>query len=615
MPRSLGENLPRSFGMSRSTAPVPVIEAPATGKQPRAVAPWVVAALGAAAGSLLTLAVVLRRQAHLAERAGFVGAIFTVLVIAACFRTLRFIRIRRIEKVRTQAQSGRVAGLLESAREMTAQNSEPAVYEHLKLHAERLVPHDDFDLAVFTERRELAGRYSAAGIIDGHNSTPTDAELEVVKTGVAILHDATGRVPGEGNGAATSVRLDAVRDAYLPVYAGETIVAVTTIRRKHPGYTADEIHALMALCQQGGIAIARARLFTQVLSAKREWERVFDATVEGLALIDERGRVRRCNAAFAGLAGMSLGSIIGEDHHGLRALGIAAGADCTICDTIHTGSRTERVIESSQGRMLKLALSPYPTGGAVLVVQDVTAESQVRGAQQQLFESEKFAAIGRLAAGVSHEVNNPLMGINGLATVLLEDAAFTGENREIVELIQRESRRAAQITRDLLSFVRAEDGARGSISLNDIAREVAELRAVPQHAAGITMALELTPDLPPVWASRAQLVQVVVNLVTNAEDAVESCTRREIRISTVRSGRKVCLRVEDSGPGIAEEHRARLFEPFFTTKAPGKGTGLGLSLSFSIAERHSGSLRAENIAAGGARFTIELPVAESRAAA
>jgi C4-dicarboxylate-specific signal transduction histidine kinase len=313
---------------------------------------------------------------------------------------------------------------------------------------------------------------------------------------------------------------------------------------------------------------------------------------------------------------MSLGSAIGQHHHGLRALSLGASDDCAICDTIRTGSRAERVIEISQGRVLKLALSPYPTGGAVLVAQDVTAESQVRGAQQQLFESEKFAAIGRLAAGVSHEVNNPLMGINGLATVLLEDAAFTGENREIVTLIQRESRRAAQITRDLLSFVRAEDGARGSISLNDIAQEVAELRAVAQQGAGVKMTLDLADDLPKVWASHAQLVQVVVNLVTNAEDALENAPRREIRVSTARStGRKVLLRVEDSGPGIPEELRARLFEPFFTTKAPGKGTGLGLSLSFSIAERHSGSLRAENLPGGGARFTIELPAAEVRAAA
>lgn len=614
MPSHPGEESPPTppIGRSRATAPVPVVpERPL----PRAVAPWVVALLGGGSGALLTVAVALRSHATLAEIVALVGVVCTALVTVACFRTVKVIHIRRIEKVRTQAQTGRVAGLLESARGMTAQNSEAAVYEQLKIHSELLVPHDHFDLAVFDESGKLAGRYSAAGIIDGYNATPTDAELTVYRSGAPIFEDGSGHTPLDVAGGASTVRLEEVRDAHIPVYAGEAVVAVTTIRRRHPGYTSDEIDALATLCQQGGIAIGRARLFAQVLAAKREWERVFDATAEGLALIDEQGRVRRCNAAFAGLAGMSLGSTIGQDHHGLRGIGIAAGADCAICNTIRTGSRAERVIQSAQGRVLKLTLSPYPTGGAVLVAQDVTAESQVRGAEQQLFESEKFAAIGRLAAGVSHEVNNPLMGINGLATVLLEDPAFTGENREMVALIQRESRRAAQITRDLLSFVRAEDGARGSISLNAVAHEVVELRAVAQHSAGITMTLDLAEDLPPVWASRAQLVQVVVNLVTNAEDAVEQLARREIRVSTSRSGRKVYLRVEDSGPGIPEELRARLFEPFFTTKAPGKGTGLGLSLSFSIAERHSGSLRAENIPGGGARFTIELPASESRAAA
>jgi two-component system NtrC family sensor kinase len=599
--------------MSRSTGNVPVFEPMA---RPRAVAPWIVALLGVGSGSLLTGAVALRGDEEFAALFALLGIVCSALVIAACFRMRRVIHIRRTEKVRTRAHTGRVAGLLESARGMTAQNSEPAVYEQLKIHAELLVPHDGFDLAVFDASGKLAGRYSAAGIIDGLNATPTDAELAVVKSGSQILDDGNGHTPMDVAGGAAIVRLDEVREAHVPVYAGQIIVAVTTIRRRHPGFTSEELDALATLCQQGGIAIGRARLFTQVLSAKREWERVFDATVEGLALIDEQGRVRRCNAAFAGLAGMSLGSAIGQHHHGLRGLSLPAGDSCAICDTIRTGSRAERVVESAQGRVLKLTLSPYPTGGAVLVAQDITAESQVRGAQQQLFESEKFAAIGRLAAGVSHEVNNPLMGINGLATVLLEDAAFTGENREIVTLIQRESRRAAQITRDLLSFVRAEDGARGSISMNDIAREVAELRVVAQQGAGITMTLDLADELPMVWASHAQLVQVVVNLVSNAEDALENSARREIRISTARStGRKVLLRVEDSGPGIPEDLRARLFEPFFTTKAPGKGTGLGLSLSFSIAERHSGSLRAENLPGGGARFTIELPATEARAAA
>src|SRR5690348_1487322 len=131
MPLHLGDESSPT-GKSRSTAPVPVVSA---GGRPRAVAPWVVALLGAAAGSLLTEAVALRTHAAIAEMIALAGVVCAVLVTVACFRTLRVIHIRRIEKVRTAAQTGRVAGLLESARGMTAQNSEAAVYEQLKIHA------------------------------------------------------------------------------------------------------------------------------------------------------------------------------------------------------------------------------------------------------------------------------------------------------------------------------------------------------------------------------------------------------------------------------------------------------------------------------------------------
>ena len=185
----------------------------------------------------------------------------------------------------------------------------------------------------------------------------------------------------------------------------------------------------------------------------------------------------------------------------------------------------------------------------------------------------------------------------------------------MVAMIQRESRRAAQVTRDLLSFVRVDDHQRGDVSLNELAREVVALRAVQQKAAGVTTSLELAEPLPTVTASRAQILQVLVNLVTNAEDALEGRATKEIRISTYHSGGAVMLRVEDNGPGIADEHKARLFEPFFTTKAPGKGTGLGLALSFAIADRHGGSLRPGDAPGGGARFTIELPLEAARVAA
>lgn len=246
----------------------------------------------------------------------------------------------------------------------------------------------------------------------------------------------------------------------------------------------------------------------------------------------------------------------------------------------------------------------------MLVVTDVSserrAEEDVRSAQARMFEMEKLAAIGRLAAGVSHEVNNPLMGINSLAAVLLEETTHDAETVKVIEMIQREARRATKIMRDLLQFVRGEEARLEAVEVNELVREVTALRAAPQMALGIATILELDDRARSVSGNHAQLLQVLVNLVTNAEDAVEGCPSREIRLSTQRTETGATVFVEDSGTGIPAQHLPHVFEPFFTTKAPGKGTGLGLALSYSIVERHGGSISAENVPGGGARFTLGL---------
>ncbi|HEX2778565.1 MAG TPA: ATP-binding protein, partial [Gemmatimonadaceae bacterium] len=553
----------------RLSSPVAVVP---DERRPRPITRERVAVLGVGAGASITAALALHERPLVALGTAVVGVLCVAVLGASAFRARRFVDMRRHERERGSAHASRVALLLESARALTEQGSEAGVYEQLRRHAAAVVPNDEFTLAIFDDKGVLAGRYSAAGIIDGLNALPTERELAVVRSGTALLATDDRVVPLDLASGKTSVALDHVHDAYIPVNAGRALVGVVTVRRAHAGYCAEELDALAALCQQAGIAIGRARLFMQVLSAKREWERVFDATAEGLALIDAEGRIRRCNAAFAAFAGTSFGSAVGQHHHRVGNLELGQGDHCVICRAIRGGRRGEHVIESPDGHILRVTLSPYPMGGVVLVAQDVTAESEMRAAQHQLFESEKFAAIGRLAAGVAHEVNNPLMGITSLATVVLEDASLAGENRDMVTMIQRESRRAAQVTRDLLSFVRVDDHQRAEVDLNDVAREVAELRAVQQRASNIVMTLDLAPDMPRALLSRAQILQVVINLVTNAEDAVEGRDRREVRISTYHGSGSVALRVEDSGPGIPEELKARLFEPFFTTKAPGKGT-------------------------------------------
>ena len=573
----------------------------------RSVPTWVVAALGGGIGASLAAAALLP---WLVVPAVVLVIVFLAGLFATVERTKRIIAAHRAERERAQAGGRRVAALLETSRALIAQSSEIGVYEQLRKHASRLLRHDGFGLALFDEQKQFAGRFSDVGLIDGLNAEPREQELQVVEYSLMLLDDGAERRAFDVASGTTGVRIDRVREVFVPLYSRATVVGVMAVRRATPGFTLDELDLIAALAQHGGYAVGQARLFSQIVAAKREWQGVFESVHEGVALVDAHGRVRRINGAMAHYAGLPAADALGADHHRLGAIELGRHDDCPVCATIATGRRAERVIQTADERVLKLGFSPYSGGGAVVIAQDVTAETSVRAAEQRLYESEKFAAIGRLAAGVSHEVNNPLMGISGLAYLLLEDKGlhFDPDTREMVEMILRESKRAAQITKDLLSFVRADEGVREEVRVNEVVQEVVRLRGVAHEGRGIATVLDLAPELPVLSAVRGQLVQVLVNLITNAEDAVEGREQREIRIATSSVAGRCVIRVEDTGPGIAEEHRSKLFEPFFTTKAPGKGTGLGLPLAFTIVERHGGLLKAENVVGSGARFTIELPI-------
>jgi signal transduction histidine kinase len=417
-------------------------------------------------------------------------------------------------------------------------------------------------------------------------------------------------VAATGDSAARS-SLDAGTPRYelaVPIAAAGRLVAVFTMRRTRGSFTLAEIEDATTLCAHAGIALEKARALAEVVSIKREWEVLFHSTAEGLALFASDGSVRRANDALLSLLG---GDPPAHGHHDGWFPALSDG-ECPVCETSRTGVYVERTLVDGAGRTLEVATAPASEGGAVLVVRDVTsayaAAGNLRQARQRMFESEKLAAIGRLAAGVSHEVNNPLMGIGGLAAVLLEEDRMDAETRQAVELIQREARRAAKITRDLLHVMHGGESPAERVDVNELASEVSRLRLLAQPDDAVHFALVLSHEPVFALASSAPVLQVLMNLLTNAEDAVAHSTRREVTLSTARVGDVVRIVVDDSGTGVAESIRDRLFEPFFTTKAPGKGTGLGLALCYTILTRLGGTIRLEDKRAPGARFVVELPV-------
>ncbi|MBI4816385.1 MAG: hypothetical protein HY791_09005 [Deltaproteobacteria bacterium] len=224
-------------------------------------------------------------------------------------------------------------------------------------------------------------------------------------------------------------------------------------------------------------------------------------------------------------------------------------------------------------------------------------------AQAQLVQAGKLAAVGQLAAGVAHEINNPLAVILGFAQGMARRIPEGGELQRPVAAIVRESLRCKELVQQLLTFSRTSPRTFEPIDLNEVIRGVAQLLDSRAIAQGTELSVELL-ELPSIRGNGAEVQQVLLNLGNNALDAVAEGGRVTLRSKAVRAG--AVLEIEDSGPGIPEELRSRIFEPFFTTKEVGKGTGLGLSISLQIVERHGGSIEARSLATG-TLMVVRLP--------
>jgi signal transduction histidine kinase len=242
--------------------------------------------------------------------------------------------------------------------------------------------------------------------------------------------------------------------------------------------------------------------------------------------------------------------------------------------------------------------------------QNETLEVQIQERTHQLLEAGKLATMGNLLAGVAHELNSPLSVILGQVG-LFSQTGVDPKARARVKDIGEAAERCVRIVRSFLTMARRHPPERGHVSLNDLLREAVELLSFELRIANIEIVYDLERDLPLVWADGHQLRQVIVNLVTNARQAVQdSAPPRQLRLATRYDERRssVGIEVADSGPGIPAEVRARVFEPFFTTKPDGEGTGLGLALVRGIVEGHGGTIEIESAPGEGARFIISLPL-------
>ncbi|MEP7123015.1 MAG: ATP-binding protein [Byssovorax sp.] len=233
-------------------------------------------------------------------------------------------------------------------------------------------------------------------------------------------------------------------------------------------------------------------------------------------------------------------------------------------------------------------------------------------AHSRLAQSERLASVGRLAAGLAHEIGNPLSAILGFQELLLQGGLSPQEEREFLERMKRETERIHHVLRDMLDFARPVAATKsGDVevpgSLREAVDDVLALVKPQKTFRDVVVNAEIPGDLPRISLAGPRIVQVLLNLLLNAADAIPREGGRIMLRAARAPGDRVRLTVEDNGPGIAAEIRDRLFEPFVTTKEPGKGTGLGLAVCLGLIEAAGGTLAVEDGDEGGARFVIELP--------
>lgn len=425
---------------------------------------------------------------------------------------------------------------------------------------------------------------------------------------------------------------------------GDVLGLLAVGYREPHRFTPEERAQLEGLAEMAALALDNARLFETLQTARRVWEQTFDAIPDGLIVHDERMRVARCNLAAAEMMNLRPAEVVGLTCGEVfaRLFGERAAA----YHTKHgVGSATSFELQAEDGRRYLVSVAPitqlgagseeaagpgahtdepsstalnpeprHPTPGtrpswSVITWSDITTLSEI---QEQLARSRRLATTGQLAAGVAHEINNPLAAITACAEATLHDlrarpetAALAAEGRwdYYLEEIVRQALRCKEITRGLLDLARQRRARREAVALNALVEQAARL--FEQRAAGVRFDLHLDPAVGEVATDEAMVRQVLDNLLSNALDAVAG--RGRVSVSTHLEGGRVAVEVADDGPGIAPDAMARIFDPFFTTKDPGRGSGLGLAISLTLAEALGGALTAESKPGAGSRFRLWLP--------
>lgn len=353
---------------------------------------------------------------------------------------------------------------------------------------------------------------------------------------------------------------------------------------------------------------------------KSELQAVFDAIGDGLIVFDSQGLIQHRNHVCARMFPSQ--TLVGKScRHIFHPERKSAPDDCPV-ERALKGETCQISLNFARGNESKARFfdisatsiqDPSGENRALLFLRDVTVK---RHQELQLMQAEKMSSIGVLAAGVAHEINNPLNSVAGYAEALLrrfrDDPELAADSRldefqRYLQVIIREAYRCKGIIDGLLSFSRRSDGSFSKMNVCDLIEEVLELVRHKSRYERIELRFQRDAGLPPVMGDPSALRQVFMNLVMNALQAIQGAG--QVEITTGREDGFVVVGIRDSGCGIAPELLDQIWNPFFTTKSVGQGLGLGLAVTYNIIKKHEGEILAESEVGKGTLFTVKLPIA------
>lgn len=392
----------------------------------------------------------------------------------------------------------------------------------------------------------------------------------------------------------------------------EVIGAVNLGSKRSYAFSKDDSLFVQQLADQMAVCIQNMLLYNEVFKAKREWEQTFKAVLGQIYLIDSKYNILRVNNE---IDGVPPGDIVGKKCHEVFPFCNRACHECPVETAFRMKQSILKEINIPHLNQI-LNINVYPVFNEnnepysiVVYIRDVTAKRQI---QAQLFHSAKLAAIGEMAAGVAHELNNPLTAIIGNASVLLRITKHGEKAFKLLEDVKHCGQRCKRIIQNLLTFARQDNYSLEPLDINQVVTNSLSLVAYQIQKSNIYIKVNPGKNLPPIMGNKQQLEQVIINFLLNARDALDNTKNRKIIITTriIEYENKAAIEVAvfDNGEGIEAKNLEHIFNPFFTTKNSTKGTGLGLSVSLGIAETHRGTIKVRSKPGNGSTFSLILPL-------